>query len=217
MSRRILNIALSFVVIISSFGMLMSQEAGSTFEGVVKYRFMMQNPAGMTDEQRNEMMTQMESMMGKHFVYSFKENKMKTELDGQLMKLTYYYFGGDSIYMMDDLSPEVQIAPVDDGWNFEYSTVERVPNAKEVQGIMCDLIVFKSDKYSWKYYYNTQYKLSPTFFEKYKSGFWNKAIEETGSLPLEFEGKISGSYLFMTADEIIEGPVDDAVFELPGN
>lgn len=77
------------------------------------------------------------------------------------------------------------------------------------------MIKFKSQDHEWDYYYNDQLKVNSENFKHYQSCFWNKAIELCGSLPIRFDGKIPGSYIYMEAEEIVEQPIDDSEVEIP--
>lgn len=182
------------------------------FEGEIKYKFLMSNVEGKTNAEIEEEIKKSEKMMGRHATYFFKKGKMKSKIDGSFMKMTQYYEGGDSIVIVDDMSPKPTVMPLSSEWRFELDSMKIENNVTQINGIECNLIRFYSGKYEWKYYYNEEYKISGEDYQRYTSGFWNIAAKEVGALPLRFEGKIPGSYIFLEAEEILPKKLPDGLF-----
>ena len=185
------------------------------FEGIIKYKFLMDDVSDLTGEQIEEKLQKSASMFGRHMTYYIKEPKMKTVMDGELMKLISYNDQTDSMYMHSPDLNELSKVSTYDNWSFKYDTIVTTKNAKIINGEDCDLLTFKSDKYEWKYYYNQQLKVDPENFKHYQSCFWNKAIEICNSLPVRFEGKIPGTYIYLEAEEILPQRIDEIEFKIP--
>lgn len=188
-----------------------------SFEGIIKYKFLMENVHGLSAEQIESRIKESEQMIGRHLVVSVKEPKMKSVLDGELMKYYTYYNSTDSMYFHSpDLGETGKISTYDN-WNFKYDTIISTKNALTINGKACDLIKFKSRDYEWNYYYNNELKVNPDNFKHYKDYFWDKAIEMSKSLPIRYEGKIPAGYIYMEAEYILDQQLEDSIFEIPKN
>jgi len=220
-----LGFKLAFIIIITTLISCKSTKTTSAsitpstqtkyFEGTVKYKFLMDNVTNLTDDEIAQKLLESQEVLGRHMTYHFKGQNMKSIIDGPYFKVTSYSDGTDSMYMYNPDEKSLMKVSTYDDWDFEYDTMTKTENAKIINNIECDLLSFKSEKYTWNYYYNDKYKLNPEDHKHYQNCFWNKAIEETGALPLRMDGKISGSSMYLEAENIIEEKLDDSIFELP--
>lgn len=185
------------------------------FEGIIKYKFLMGDVTDLTMDEIDLQIKEVEPFFGKHMTNYIKEDKMKSVIDGEMMKMITYSDKTDSITVHAPDLGELSKVSAYDNWNFTYDTIVTTQNAMTIDGVNCDLISFKSDLYTWNYYYSNKLKVNPEHYKHYQSGFWNKAIEMCESLPMRFEGKVPSTHLFMQVDEIIPQALDDATFEMP--
>ena len=185
------------------------------FEGIIKYKFLMDDVRELTDKEIESQLKQMEAFMGRHMTYYIKGAKSKTVIDGPMMKLTTYTDETDSMYTYSPDLGELSKVSTYDNWNYTYDTIVTSKAIKTINGIVCDLISLKSDEYTWDYYYSEKLKVNPDYFKHSKGGFWDKAIEITGSMPMRFEGKVPGSYIYMEVEDILEQSLEDSIFEIP--
>jgi len=205
------------ILIFAAFYSLGMSQSDMPFEGVVKYKFLMSDVTGLSDEEIELELEKSAPMFGRHLTYYFRGPDLKSDMDGPYMKMTSFYDGSDSLYMYSADLGELMKASTYDDWNFTFDTNTITKNAKVINGIECDLLEIKSKDYTWKYYFNEKYKLDPKDHKNYQHFFWNVAIKETNSLPLRVEGKIPGTYMFIEAEEILPSKLEDAVFEVPKN
>lgn len=188
--------------------------ATDNFEGIIKYKFLLGDVKGLTDEEIDAKIARVEAMIGRQMVYYIKGANVKSVVDGEMMKLTTYQNGTDSVYMHSP-GMESKMVPMSGDWNFKYDTIITKKNVRTISGYPCDLIRFQNENFTWDYYYSDALKVDPEHYKYNDTGFWSEAIERCGSLPIRYEGKIPGTYMFLEVEEILEQAVPDSEFELP--
>lgn len=186
------------------------------FEGIVKYKYLMEDVSSLSEIEIENKIIESEVFLGRHIVYYIKENNAKSVINGDFFKMTTYTNESDSLYLhVPDMEGESGRFSTYADWNFKYDTIIQKVNAKIINGKNCDLIIFKSEDHTWKYYFNKEIQVNPMYYKHYQSGFWNEAIKIAKALPIRFEGKMPGSYIFMEAEEILSQKIEDSIFEIP--
>ena len=83
----------------SKLSTVKEQQEKNTFEGIVKYKFLMESVSTLTDDQIDEKIELSAPLFGRHMTYYVKQPKLKTVMDGEFMKLVSYNDDTDSMYM----------------------------------------------------------------------------------------------------------------------
>lgn len=96
-----------------------------TFEGIVKYKFLMDDARDLTDDQIEEKIKQVEEFFGRYMVYYVKEPKMKSVTDGMMLKMTSYTDNTDSMYLHTPDMGDLAKVSTYDNWGLEYDTITR--------------------------------------------------------------------------------------------
>jgi hypothetical protein len=181
-----------------------------SFEGKIVYQntFKSKIP-NVTDEQ-------FDSMMGSQHEYFIKGGDYKTISNGSFMQWQQYINSDNKLYTKMANS---EAAFWNDGAINQDEVLKTEINKAviDILGYKCDEMVLTCKSGVQKYYYNTQFSIDVTAFEKHKYGNWYDFISRSKSLPLKVVIE-SPQFLFEgIAVEIKPMQLDREMFLLPEN
>lgn len=146
-------------------------------------------------------------------VYTIKGDKYKNEMNGKL-KMSQYYLGNDTLFITTTQSNELLWVDAT-RLNDEVLKKELSRNVEIINGITCDLLTITSEKGSFKYYFNSSFKINEQYFKNHKVGFWDICTAETKSLMLKSILDTENEYIELVATDIQNKTVDETAFDLP--
>jgi len=186
---------------------LSDEETLIQFEGQIVYSLVMKNKAGEMSDEEAKM------FMGDEQVYTIKENKYKSEMNGML-RMTQIYLGQDTIYSQMLGAPSVYW--IDATSNPDQLIDYKIERGVEtIAGIKCDLLTINSQEGTTKYYYNKKYYTNAKNFKRHKYGFWDFCMEKTNAVPLKTSIESKDMFFELTAKEIKSTNIEDDVFSIP--
>ena len=177
------------------------------FEGQITYSLSIVDKTGE--------MTEDEAMlfMGDEQVYTMKDNKYRSEMNG-VLKMTQIYLGQDTIYsQMNGANAVYWIDATNNSDQLIDYTIER--GVETVAGVECDLLTINSDEGTTKYYYSKDYYSNAKNFKRHKYGFWNFCMEKTNAIPLKSSIESKDMFIEVTAKTINVSKVSDEAFIIP--
>lgn len=135
---------------------------------------------------------------------------------GDYMRMQYYNPLENKLYTLLNTSDTlfyIDASVVDE----EVISYDIEENKEIIDGLMCDLLIIKTENNKIEYYYNSQYSLDPNVFKDHNYGQWSFAVEQTNALPLKFS--LETPYVKMTAiaTQVNKMSVDRSVFNIPEN
>jgi hypothetical protein len=182
-----------------------------SFEGMITYEMEAHNPMPdqMTDEEFNaEMGGNLKHVMS----YYYKEDKYKSVLE-ETQATVLYEPTEMKIY-------SYTVGQLEGGWfdakkGVEIQEIIKLEEIDTILGIPCQAIQVKSELMTVTYYYSAKYRVEYEKFKGHKYGFWEAYLKETCGLPLKSVSKMPFFHISLTATDIQEMELDDAIFELP--
>ena len=184
-----------------------SKKDNAYFEGKVIYEL------SYIPKSKNISKEQADLAFGTEQTYTISGNKYKNEMNGSL-GMSQYYLGMDTLYVTTNMSKE--LLWVDATYiNDEVISTELIEDAEVVNGINCNLLIINSTKGSFKYYFNSEYKIDPMNYENHRVGFWDICINQTNSLMLKSILDTKEEYVELNAIDIQKVKINDSEFELP--
>lgn len=199
------RIILAFTLILYNLNVF-SQE--KTFEGEIVYSFYFKDKTGKMND------SQSKKIMGTEQSYLFKNNKYKSEMNGE-MNFTQFYHGNDRLYFSMNNSNSVFYTdcsvPDDMILSYEIKKVN-----KNISGYVCDLLVVNSEMGVTYYYFSQQFKTNFLFFKNHKKGLWSFFLEKTGGcLPIKIVADYNISKMEISVKNIDKKKLEDFHFEIP--
>ena len=85
-----------------------------------------------------------------------------------------------------------------------------------IAGVLCKLLIVKTNKGTHKYYYSNEVRIKPKYYEKHKLGLWNYFMKVTnGGISIRSISDLKDSYSSIEAISIERKKLDDSIFERP--
>ena len=177
------------------------------FEGQITYQLKYEpKTANLTKEQAKE-------FFGNEQVYTIKEDKYKSTMNGK-MQMTQTYLGTDTIFMTTSQTKELLWIDATRS-NDEILNTEIIKNVEVINGYNCDLLIITSKKGNLKYFYNSSFRINEHYFKNHVVGFWDICTKRTNSIMLKSILDTESEYIEIVATDIQQRTVDEIEFTLP--
>lgn len=177
------------------------------FEGQITYQLKYEpKSANLTKEQA-------ETLFGNKQIYIVKDDKYINRMNGNL-KMTQYYIGNDTLFVTTTQSKELLWIDATK-LNDKVLSKDLTRNVEVINGIECDLLTIISEKGSYKYYFNSSFKINEKYFDNHRVGFWDISTRETKSIMLKSILSTEDEHIELIATNIQSRKVDEKEFELP--
>ena len=177
------------------------------FEGQITYALSIVDKSGEMTEDETKM------FMGDKQIYTMKENKYRSEMNG-VLNMTQIYLGQDTIY--SQMLGAEAVYWIDATSNTDRMIDYKIERSVEtIAGVDCDLLIINSEEGTTKYYFNNEYYSNAKNFKHHKYGFWNFCMEKTNAIPLKTTIESKDMFIEATATNINEAKVSDEAFIVP--
>ncbi len=177
------------------------------FEGQITYSLSIVDKTGEMTEDESKL------FMGDEQVYTMKDNKYRSEMNG-VLNMTQIYLGQDTIYsQMNGAKAIYWIDATSNADQMIDYTIER--GVETIAGVECDLLTINSKEGTTKYYYNKEYYSNAKNFKYHKHGFWNFCMEKTNAIPLKSSIESKDMFIEVTAKKINVVEVNEEAFIIP--
>jgi len=159
---------------------------------------------------------QLSAMMGETQEYAMKGGDYKSTTNGTLLQWQLYINKDNKLYSKFSNTATIF-------WNDGAVSTDEVVKAEinkgvvEILGRKCDELVLTCKNGIQKFYFSSEPKVNPKWFENHKFANWNEIISKTHSMPLKMIIDVPQFSVESVATEILPMKLESKLFELPAD
>ncbi|CAM1364540.1 conserved hypothetical protein [Tenacibaculum sediminilitoris] len=184
------------------------QGIAQQFEGKIVYN------NSYVSKSKNVSNEQLTSLMGGTQVYYFKNGNYKSVFNGKFMQLLLYVNAENKLYNKFSTSNDYYWS---DG-NVEGEEVlnyELHKKKETILGYLCDELIIYTQKGTYTYYFNTDFKINAAQFLNHNYANWSFYTEKAKALPLKIIMDVSEFKSSSIAVDIERKKIENDIFILP--
>ncbi|MDT7830783.1 hypothetical protein RQM59_00235 [Flavobacteriaceae bacterium S356] len=183
--------------------------AQKNFEGIIKFKVELKDKTGEVSDQ------QMKEFIGDEQIYYLKKDKYKSVMNG-LLRGTLFYNGNDTVYTKMNGTEALMYNLVTTSEDEKVISYEFKHTEEKVAGFECKLMLVKTNKTNYQYYYSDKVSINPEYYKNHHMNLWSFFMTKTnGGISLKVISESEEFKSTMIAQSVKREEIDTVIFEKP--